>query len=334
MDRARLKEAVGEDRVVALKRMYAWGRRSYLVVVALGLVVGLLVAPVTSDLVTTPVSGQVAVIPLQGSIDGSNAASTVARLEEARQNPRVKAVVLQVNSGGGGATAGEEIYLAVRETADEMPVVVSVDAMGASAAYFAAAPADEILVKPATLIGSVGTIFIAPTPIDPVSGVVITGPNKLTGADLREWQHKVESVQNAFVEAVYYHRGDRLELTREELAYGKLYSGPEAVRNGVADRIGGLQDAVDRAATLAGLTTYGVEVIGYTGPVSFVTRAAYVAADVDDKELISPSVFIAPPSETAAPTIMMLPPSVVRAALADHRTVGSTEVNRVNGSAA
>lgn len=332
MARDRLRALLTEDRRARLRRAGRWATRSYLVVFALGIVIGLQVAPVMTDLATTPVRGEVAVIPLEGSIGGSNAAATIARLRQAREDPDVKAVVLAVNSGGGGAAAGEEIYLAVRKTAEAKPVVVSVNAVGASAAYFASVPAETIFVKPSSLIGSVGTIFVAPAPIGPIDELVITGPNKVTGADLREWQHKVESVQNAFVNAVYEHRGDRLELTEAELAYAKLYTGPEAVENGVADRIGGLDDAIAHAASLAGLTGVEVTVLTYAGPVTFISRAAYVSSDAEEKVLESPSTFVAPPSETAVPTILLLPPSVVGAALEDRASVEPPEVMARNGT--
>ncbi|MDZ7701285.1 MAG: S49 family peptidase [Halobacteriales archaeon] len=306
-----------EDRRERAYGLLRKGSRSYIVIVLLGVVIGLQVAPVVSQFAADPVAGSVAVVTLSGGINGPNAQSVADRLREARQNPDIDAVVIHVNSGGGGAAASETLYLAVKRTAARMPVVVSVDSIAASGAYYAAAPADEVFVKPASLVGSVGVIFVAPQSVPPLDRLLITGPNKLTGADLREWSYKTEAIQNAFVGAVVDGRGDDLELTPEELAYAKLYSGGEAVDNGLADRIGGLEAAVRRAAQLAGLARWDVTTLGYTGPVTFVTRSAYTTATAEQKRLVSPQYFVAAPEQTVAPTIVMLPPSVVRAALVD-----------------
>jgi protease-4 len=112
-------------------------------------------------------------------------------------------------------------------------------------------------------------------------------------------------------------RGDRLELSPEELSFAKLYAGAEAVDNGLADRIGGLEDAIRRAADMANLARWNVLTLGYSGSVTFITRTAYVASTAEQKELVSPRYFIDAPERTVAPTIVMLPPSVVRSALVD-----------------
>lgn len=300
-----------------LRRIGRWARRSYLVVIVIGVVVGLLVAPIASDAVSEPESGSVAVVPIEGSITGGNAASVASRLEQARSDSSVEAVVLRINSGGGGAAASEEIYLAVARTAAQKPVVASVNSGALSGAYYAAVPADAIYVKPASLMGSIGVIFVAPQPVGPIQGYVVSGPNKLTGADHREWVYKTESIKNAFVGAVMQQRGDRLQLSRTEVTYAKIYSGSEAVDNGLADQIGGMQTAIARAANLAGVSNYNVKTIGYDGTVQYLTRAAYVASETEDKELISPSLFVGTPDEVTSPQIVMLPPSVVEAALHD-----------------
>lgn len=309
------------------------GSRSYIVIVLLGVVIGLQVAPVASQFATQPVAGSVAVVTLSGGINGPNAASVADRLRQARQDPEVKAVVIHINSPGGGAAASETIYLAVRRTAQQMPVVVSVDSLAASGGFYAAAPADEIFVKPASLVGSVGVIFVAPQSIPPLDRLIITGPNKLTGADQREWFYKTETIQNAFVGAVVEGRSDQLELSPEELAYAKLYTGAEAVDNGLADRIGGLEAAVRRAAQMADLARWDVKTLGYSGSVTFITRTAYVASTADQKRLVSPRYFIAAPEQTVAPTIVMLPPSVVRGALTGVDPNGSVVTKGVTANA-
>ncbi len=322
--RSRLRAVATDDRRARARRLLGAASRSYIVIVLLGIVVGLQVAPVVSEVATRPASGSVAVVPLSGGIDGGNAASVVDRLRQARQDPDVEAVVLLVNSPGGSASASETLYLSIKRTAAQMPVVASVDAMAASGGYYAAAPSDAIFVKPSSLVGSVGVFFTTPQPVDPLDELITTGPNKLTGADQREWFYKTESIRRAFTGAVVESRGDRLELTAEELSYAKLYTGAEAVDNGMADRIGGLQDAVRHAASLAHLPRWTVQTIGYAGPVTFVTRSAYVAATAEQKELVSPQYFIASRNRSVAPTVVMLPPSIVRAAVAEEVSANVT----------
>lgn len=332
--RSRIRGVASEERRERARGLLRRASRSYIVIILLGIIIGLQIAPVVTNVATQPVSGSVAVVTISGGIDGSNAVSVAQRLQQARQDPDVEAVVLHINSGGGGAAASETMYLAVKRTAAEMPVIAYVDGMAASGAYYAAAPSDEIYVKPASLVGSVGVFFISPQPIPPLDRLVTTGPNKLTGADQREWYYKIEAVKRAFVGAVEAGRGDRLQLTTEELTYAKLYTGAEAVENGMADRIGGLESAMRRAAELADLTRWDVETYGYTGTVTFVTRTNYVSATAEHKELVSPQYFIAPPEASVAPTIVMLPPSVVHAAVAGGGSLNETvEAREVTANA-
>lgn len=321
----RTRRTSGGDRWRTVRRAVGWISRSYVVIVLLGIVIGLQVAPVVSDLTAGPVSGTVAVVTLSGGINGANAASVGARLKRVREDPEIEAVVLRVNSGGGGASASEEIYMEVKRTAERMPVVVSINSIAASGAYYSAAPADVIFAKPTSFVGSVGVYFTAPQSTPPIDILITTGPNKLSGGDLRGWQYQVETARRAFAGAVIASRGDALELTEEELSYAKLYSGAGAVDNGLVDEIGGLQDAINRAAGMAGLQRHRTRLLGYDSTVSFVTQTAYIAAETDDKELISPAYFTNEPGSTAVPNLLMLPPSVVERAIAD-------EIDRANAT--
>lgn len=327
----RLRRTVGEERVETLANVSRWAARSYVVLLILGIVVGLQVAPVISDFTTQPVRGTVAVVPVEGGINGGNAASLTERLSRARQNPQIKAVVLQVNSPGGGAPSSEAMYLQVERTAQQMPVVTAVGSMAASGGYYAIAPSDTIFVTPSTLIGSVGVFFTVPQEIGPIDGLITSGPNKLTGADLREWYYKTESIRRAFASAVLTHRRDELSFGANELSYAKLYTGAEAVDNGMADRIGGIHDAVRYAAQQAGLTAFDVKVLGYEDTRRFIVRSNYLASDTGQKELISPAVYVGSPDSAAAPNILMLPPSVIREGLED--AGGNITGVRANGTA-
>ncbi len=136
-----------------------------------------------------------------------------------------------------------------------MPVVASVRSAGASGAYYAMAPARDIYVTPASIVGSVGVRGAAPGPSLP--GEIKSGPDKAsTTADQRRAQ--IETLKNAFVGSVMKHRGEELELSRTEVAQAKVYTGARAVDNGMADRVGSTPEAIERAAEAAGLENYEV----------------------------------------------------------------------------
>ena len=279
---------------------------SYAFYAALGAVVGLAVAPVAYDVGTTA-DGTVAVVPVTGGIDGEVAANYTDMLQEARSDPGIDAVVVVSNSGGGSATASETMYLQTKRTAAQLPVVASVDGGAASGAYYTIVPADTIYVKPASTVGSVGVRATLPQDVEPNDVVGTTGPNKLTGGDSREFFALLESLQAAFLNAVYENRGDRLGLTRAELAEAQIYSGAQAVQNGLADRIGDRESAVRAAAEAAGLSRYDVELLRPDDQVyQFASRNNYLAADVSDarKQMVDVGYFVGDPG--TGPAFLML----------------------------
>jgi len=288
--------------------------RSWVLFAALGLVVGLAVAPVAFQVGSTT-TGTVAVIPIAGGINGQSAAAVTAMLQQARSDPSVEAVVLVSNSPGGGASASETLHLEVSRTQEEMPVVASVDAAAASGAYYAIAPSDHIYAKPSSLVGSVGVFATQPQQIEPIDQVVATGPAKLSQGSERDFAYKIESLKRAFVGAVYESRGDNLTIPRSELSKAKTYTGAGAVRNGLADDIGGTSAAVEHAAELAGLDDYDVQFMTPSNTALFVSRTNYVASSLEDKRLVSPTHFVGDlDSSPAVVNIVMMPPSVVAAA--------------------
>jgi len=231
-------------------------RVTTLVLVVVGLVVGVALAPQAWSFATQP-DGNIAVVEVQGSITGETASGVVENLREARQNDSIEAVVLDVDSPGGTAAASEQLYLAVKRTAAEMPVVTSVTGTAASGSYYAAIPSEQIYVTPASVVGSVGVRATVPTS-GSVEGEVVTGPDKNGGATEAEVYERVETLRRAFVGAVFAERGDRIDLTREEVSHAKVYSGAAGVENGLADEVGGVDTAVAVAADEAGLDDYRV----------------------------------------------------------------------------
>jgi protease-4 len=336
-DRSPSRTEKGTDPTALYDRLQSLGgrlTRSYSAIVVVAVIVGVVLAPVVASVAAQGSSGTVAVIPLEGTIDGSSAAALAGALERARADPDVEAVVLQINSGGGSAAASEAMYLEVSKTAEEMPVVSSVGSIAASGAYHAAVGSDRIFVVPASLTGSVGVIFTPPPQLEPNDLVLTTGSSKLTGADERGWRYKTESIKEAFLGAVVEGRGDALEVPRERVATAELFSGPEAVEMGIADEMGTTRDAVEYAAAEAGLDSYDVEVIRPQSSTTFLTRTAYLASDAPNRTMVSVDYFIGEESANQYPNFLMIPPGVVADELAERdRSAGSTATPEAAGTA-
>lgn len=230
----------------------------YVVVV----VVAVLVATVLAPVVWAAASGSgdtdrssVAVVTFRGGVNDQTANAISEDLREARNNDSVEAVVLRIDSPGGGVAASEELYYAVNRTAQQMPVVAYVEGMAASGGYYTIAPADSIVVKPSSQVGSIGVVVQAPMSsleqADEQSEIYIrTGPDKAQ-IDKDTYLEQMESLQNAFANTVMYHRGEEFSVDRETVLSGKAWLGTEAVQNGFADRIGSLETAIQQAASMS-----------------------------------------------------------------------------------
>ena len=213
----------------------------------------------------------IAIIDIDGTIqyDGSACSPEGLKelLDEAEADDHIKGVVLRVNSGGGTATAGEEMALYVREFSK--PVVVSSAAINASAAYEISSQADYIYVVKSTEIGAIGTAM----EVMDLSGLLeMLGVNMdtITSADQKDssygyrpltdeerayYQQMVDDINAVFIDNVAEGRG----MTKDEvtaLATGMPFTGVTAVENGLADAVGTREDAIDKCAELAGITDY------------------------------------------------------------------------------
>ncbi len=216
-------------------------------------------------------SDAVGIINIDGTIqyDGTTSSpeGLKAQLDKAENNPHVKAIVLRVNSGGGTATAGEEMTSYLKDFSK--PVVVSSASMNASATYEISSQADYIFTAKTTSIGAIGTAM----QITDLSGLYeklgiriddITsadskdssyGNRPLTEEERAYYQDMVDQINETFIETVAEGRSMSVEEVRA-LATGLTFTGMTAVENGLADEIGTLEDAVERAAELANVTAY------------------------------------------------------------------------------
>ncbi len=225
------------------------------IAIVAAVVVSAVLAPVVYGAASSP-QGTVAVIEVDGTITGSVANDVRDNLETARSESSIKAVVLDIDSPGGSAAASEELYIAVERTAQDMPVMASIGGIGASGAYYTAAPAESIYVTPASIVGSVGVVGPAPQPSGPRPDT--TGPAK-RGQHPVDTEQTLAAIQTAFVDSVMEQREDQLAVNRSVVEQANTYAGVKAVENGFADELGTTDDAVHAAATKAGLSRYDTQ---------------------------------------------------------------------------
>lgn len=225
----------------------------FLLIIVVPLVVGFYAAP---RLVPKP---QVAIVRLSLDIFAGSTFEITEQLAYARDHDEVKAVVLIINSPGGSAAFSEELYLDVLNTrAKGVPVVASIDLLAASGAYYMAAAADEIYAKPTSAVGSVGVISSLPGEVFIEEELLTTGPYKAFGGTRDGYVRQMERAKFAFLEAVRIGRAERLVIDLETLSRAEVFTGVEALQYGLIDDLLAQDEAIQRAAELAGLSNYEV----------------------------------------------------------------------------
>jgi protease-4 len=233
------------------------------VVALIAVVVGVLVAPAVSSAVADRFGDSdgeepdnaVAVVRIEGAIVEPIGKNLEDELREIRTNDSIEAVVLEMDTPGGAPGPTERMYKAIQRTNEEMPVIASVQSLSASAGYYMMLPAEEIYVLPTSQVGSVGLNARAPQQPPLIEGP--SGPDKAGGNAIQAWAQQ-QQLADVFIETVMEQRGDRIELSREQVAHADVYLGVKAVENGFADEIGSLDDAIFEASDRAELGEYEV----------------------------------------------------------------------------
>jgi protease-4 len=210
---------------------------------------------------------RVAVLRLFGTIGGgARTADWIELVRRLRESKRVPAVVLDIDSPGGSATASDDMFLALERLAAKKPLVAAVRGVGASGSYLAALAASTIVAQPNAVVGSIGVISASPRLprlLDRLGvSVTETRAGRLKGAgapwrddtedELAKEQAIVDAFYDAFVGRVAAGRRMPGERARE-LATGEVWLGREAQALGLVDEIGDLERAVEIAARAAGV---------------------------------------------------------------------------------
>ncbi len=200
---------------------------------------------------------------LEGEVGG---AAFARELRALREDSDIAAVVLRVNSPGGSASAAEEMLRELRLLREVKPVVVSFGSYAASGGYWIAAYGDRIFTEASTVTGSIG-VFGVQFDVEKLAASVgltwdrvqtgdkagmLTAARPKTVAELAVFQRLVDRTYDEFLNRVS--EGRELEKSVvHELAQGRVWSGTQAISLGLADQLGGLDDAIAHAATLANI---------------------------------------------------------------------------------
>ena len=209
---------------------------------------------------------RVALIRIEGVI--LDAQATISELKHYSENPLVKAIVLRIDSPGGGVVPSQEIHDAVKRVKNKSnkAIIASMGTVAASGGYYIAAATDRIIANPGSLTGSIGVIMEMANVEGllqkiGVEGVVVkSGKYKDVGSPLRKMndeergllQTVMDDVHKQFIEAVA--EGRALEVTDvQALADGRIFTGRQAKDAKLVDELGNLEDAIQLAADVVGI---------------------------------------------------------------------------------
>ncbi|WP_047246328.1 signal peptide peptidase SppA [Maribacter thermophilus] len=193
-------------------------------------------------------------------------------LIKAKEDDEVKAIVLRVNSPGGSALTSDIIWREVELAKEKKPVVVSMGDVAASGGYYIAAGADKIFAEPTTITGSIGVFGTVPNINGLATDIGINaeqvGTNKnsvdyslfepMSDAFRNQVQESIEVTYNTFLSRVAAGRNISMAQA-DSVAQGRVWSGADAMRLGLVDELGTLEDAISEAANMAGAETYGIK---------------------------------------------------------------------------
>jgi protease-4 len=209
-------------------------------------------------------SDKIALVRIEEVILSS--ANVVGQIEHWADNKDIKAIIIRIVSPGGGVAQSQEIFHAILLAKKKKPIVASMGTVAASGGYYIASATDKIIAVPGTITGSIGVItqFTNMEKLFDTIGmssiVFKSGKYKDAGSPFRpftEEDHKlmqgiIDDVYNQFIEDVANSRNMELEKVRK-LADGRIFTGRQALSNGLIDELGTFRDSVKAATEMAGI---------------------------------------------------------------------------------
>lgn len=233
---------------------------------------------------------KIAILYANGEIVMGNGSENIASatyakmISDIRKDSTIKAVLFRVNSPGGSAHAAEIIRNELTLLKKKKPIIVSYGGYAASGGYWISAGCDKIFTNNTTLTGSIGVFSMVPNVekiMEDKLGIntVAIKSNKhadmmglrrpLDNAEVAYMQNQVEEIYSDFTQIVADGRGMSVERV-DELAQGRVWAGVDALENGLADEKGGIIDALNYTANVAGLTDY--RIVEYPTPKSQIEK--------------------------------------------------------------
>ncbi|DBA72260.1 TPA: hypothetical protein ACH3X2_010646 [Trebouxia sp. C0005] len=248
-------------------------------------------------------------------------------LQKARHDPKVKAVVLRIDSPGGSAVGSDAIYQEVVKVQQAgKPVVVSMGNLAASGGYYISASADKIVAQPGTITGSIGVAFGKFNASQALKDqginvdTVAVGRNATAQSLFHDFTKEQRRQVNVLMDRTYGHFLSRVSAGRNmtlsetrQVAKGRVWTGEAALQHGLVDQLGGLTDAVHLAKQQAGLSQEddAVEVVDFPPPKSFIqllrealskqpqgfemvaAAASLMGSQLNDASILTPLVWLA-----------------------------------------
>jgi protease-4 len=234
---------------------------------------------------------RIAIVYASGEITGGDGddnkigSETISKaLRKVRMDDKVKAVVLRVNSPGGSSLASDVIWREVMLTKKVKPIIVSMGDVAASGGYYIACAADSIIAEPNTITGSIGIFAVLPNMqklFNDKLGITFDGVKTGKYADLGDvsrplspeeraiLQNSVNRGYDDFTKAVAKGRG-KTQAYVNSIGQGRVWTGTQALKIGLVDRLGNINDAVKSAAKKAGVKDY--RIVAYPEQKSFLNK--------------------------------------------------------------
>jgi len=211
-----------------------------------------------------PVGDRIALVRIEGPIIDSK--ETLDEVKDYVKDSTIKAIVLRIDSPGGAVAPSQEIYEEVRKAVAKKKIVVSMGSVAASGGYYVASPATRIVANPGTLTGSIGVIMEIPnleglmTKIGVKTEVIKSGRHKdiasvfrgIKKEDREILQNVLDNVHEQFIAAVAEGR-KMVPDDVKKLADGRIFTGEQALKVGLVDELGNIEDAIRTAARLSGI---------------------------------------------------------------------------------
>lgn len=262
---------------------------------------------------------------LFGPSEGAYSDPIRKALDEASADDKVKAVVLRVDSPGGSAVASEVILQASKRVKEKKPMIVSMGNIAGSGGYYVSCGTDTIFAEPGTITGSIGVVTgkLATKGMWDKIGInfephargkragLFSSSEVFAPEEKAELQSWMDEVYEDFKGHVLALRKDRLKKPIDDLAGGRVYTGKQALENGLVDKLGGLNDAIAFAAKQADVEDYEVRVIPEAKSFFEVLAEDLNESKDDDKHLnlnATGSIW-----ETVLPMLKGLDPNRARA---------------------